>query len=112
MTPAPIGFFYGDHFETPDPTDTYGELYLPIDYVSGTELSGSLTLTNRTLADLGWVGGESFSLSWNGGQDSLRLTVVPEPTTLASILCVALGLYIFRCAQRHTRELQREPPPL
>ena len=68
VTPAPIGFFYGDQFETPDPTDTYGELYLPISYLSGTELSGSLTLTNRTLADFGWVGGESWSFSWNGGK--------------------------------------------
>ena len=62
------------------------------------------------LADFGWVGGESWSFSWNAGQDSLTLNVVPEPTTLASILSVALGLYTFRSMQRHTRELQREPP--
>ena len=108
---APIGFFYGDQFETPDPTDTYGELYLPIGYLSGTELSGSLTLTNRTLADFGWVGGESWSFSWNAGQDSLTLNVVPEPTTLASILCATLGLQAFRSMQRNPRELRRKAPP-
>ena len=107
----PIGFFYGDQFETPDPTDTYGELYLPISYLSGTELSGSLTLTNRTLADFGWVGGESWSFSWNAGQDSLTLNVVPEPTTLASILCATLGLQAFRSMQRNPRELRRKAPP-
>ena len=112
VSTSPIGFFYGEHFETLDPDDTFGQLYLPTSYLSGTELSGSLTLTNRTLADFGWVGGESISLSWNGGQDSLTLNVVPEPTTLTSILCVALGLYTFRCMQRNARELRREPPPI
>ena len=107
---APIGFFYGDQFETPDPSDTYGELYLPISYLSSTELSGSLTLTNHTLADFGWVGGESWSFSWNAGQDSLTLNVVPEPTTLASILCATLGLQALRSMQRNARELRREPP--
>ena len=110
LTDVPIGFYYGDQFETPDPTDSYGELYLPIDYVSGTELSGSLTLTNRTLADFGWMGDESFSLSWNGGQDSLTISVIPEPTTLTSILCATLGLQAFRSMQRNPCEPRREPP--
>ena len=113
VSPATIGFFYADdNYATITTNDAYGELYLPIGYLSGTELSGSLILTNRTLADFGWVGGESWSFSWNAGQDSLTLNVVPEPTTLASILCVALGLYTFRCMQRHAREPRREPPPV
>ena len=111
VSPATIGFFYADdNYATITTNDAYGELYLPIGYLSGTELSGSLILTNRTLADFGWVGGESWSFSWNAGQDSLTLNVVPEPTVVASILSVALGLYTFRSMQRHTR-LQREPPP-
>ena len=111
VTPAPIGFFYTeDNFETLATNDAYGELYLPIGYVSGTELSGSLTLTNRTLADFGWEGGESFSLSWNDGQDSLTFNVIPEPTTLASILSVSLGLIAFRSAQRNAREHRPAPP--
>ena len=66
--------------------ETTDELFLPASYVSGGSLSGSMTFTGRTLANLGATPG-TYVYTLDSG-DTIRLTVgpsatVPEPASLA-----------------------------
>ena len=96
---------------------THAFLALPTNYLSGASLTNQVTFYNSQLSDFDLADPSLTNgmiwVSWGDGQDSftLQTSVIPEPTTLASILCATLGLYTFRSMQRHARELQREPPP-
>lgn len=75
-----------------------GRVFLPIDYVSGAELSGYTIFENVSLADLGFSDGQTYTWSWGavaGHHDTLTLTAsispVPEPahyTMLAGLVAV------------------------
>ena len=110
-----VGLLQWEDFFTPGTTNAF--LALPTDYISGESLTNQVTFYNSQLSDFALADSSLTNgitwVSWGNGQDTftLQTSVIPEPTTLASILCVALGLYIFRCAQRNAREPRREPPP-
>ena len=91
-------------------------LALPTDYSSGSQLTNQVTflasqLSDFDMADSSLTNGISWA-SWGDGQDTftLQTSVIPEPTTLASILSVSLGLIAFRSAQRKAREHRPAPP--
>jgi hypothetical protein len=69
-----------------------GDIYLPVNYVSGTALSGSSTWLGQSIASLGLYEG-SYTWHWGSGAnaDSLTLNIsasapVPEPETYAMLL--------------------------
>lgn len=69
-------------------------LMVEADYVSGSPLSATMTFSNETIAGLGMTEGV-YTWTWNWThetvphQDSLTLTVTPEPT---SAIFLALGM--------------------
>ena len=109
-----IGLLQWEDFFNPGTTNAF--LALPTDYISGASLTNQITFHNSQLSDFALAAPSLTNgmtwVSWGNGQDTLTLqtSVIPEPTTLASILCLALGLYTFRCMQRHARASRREPP--
>jgi PEP-CTERM motif len=62
-----------------------GEIDVPAGYVSGSALSGSMTLDSTTIAGMGMTSG-TYTWTWGSGADADSLTVniasVPEPSTL------------------------------
>lgn len=102
-TTDPIGFFFGDNFETLDPIDTFGELYLPASYTSGADLSGSLVLSNQTLATFGLTIGDQHTFGWNSGTDTLTFQVIPEPTVFGLVLLSSGALFGIRRIKFSTR---------
>jgi len=67
-------------------------LIVPVDYISGGSLSGSMTFSGATLASLG-INPGTYVWSWGAGSnaDSFTLQAVPEPsTTLFAGLAVAV----------------------
>lgn len=75
-------------------------LYAPMNYVAGTNISGSLTFSGQDLAALGVTAGSSGSLTYTGGVSinwSAAVSAVPEPSSFAT-LCglAALGLSMSR----------------
>ena len=72
-----------------------GFIEVPLDYVSGTPLSGSSTWDGQTLASLGLTPG-TYVYSWGTGADADSLTVniegVPEPSTWAMMVLGFAGL--------------------
>ena len=110
-TNATVGFYFGDDFDTSDPNDTFGELYLPTNYISGSEISATLTLTDRTLADFGWEIGDTSTLGWAAEQDTLVFTVIPEPATTGLLFLSAGSLLGFRRLKRKTRFWETDTAP-
>ncbi len=68
----------------------------PLGYSSGSPLSGTATFANKDLvSDMGFTPGDSGSFS--GGGNTINFTVVPEPSTWATLAGVAmLGLACWR----------------
>jgi len=79
-------------------------LFVPYQYPSGRALSGTATITGKTLADLGLTPGSTLTWSWSrgGNADSLRVTVVPEPHQYA--MAAGLGLVGIGLWRRHARK--------
>ncbi len=79
-------------------------IFVPIGYVSGNPLSGSLTFDNKTIAGLGLTPG-TYTYTWGTGPvESLTVNIspasVPEPSSLALAgMAVAAGL-IAACRRR------------
>jgi len=75
-------------------------IYVPENYVNNTQISGTATFSNTTLAALGLIEGV-YTWEWGfNNPDSATLTVVPEPATNVLLLlggsAVCLGLSILR----------------
>lgn len=70
-----------------------GDLAVPLNYVSGTTISGSMTFNGTTLATMGLTQG---TYNWTVGNNDLSITdtvslnVVPEPASSAALLAMAL----------------------
>ncbi len=65
-------------------------LAVPVDYVSGTFLSGTSLHANRTIASLGLTPGE-YVQSWGSGAsaDSFTVRIVPEPAAAWLVTAIA-----------------------
>jgi hypothetical protein len=82
---------------------------LPTTYVSGTQITGSLTFDSTTLAALGLTPGASYDFTWesNAHADSLEINIeptsqsVPEPVSLAMFAAGLTTLGLIR--RRRTR---------
>jgi len=83
-------------------------LVLPMDYTSGTSLSGTSTFTGFTLARLGFTPGQISTWSWGAGAtaDSLRLEVV-DPNPVPAPLPIAGAAAVF-CRLKRLRRRSRQ----
>ncbi len=82
----------------------FGELYVPVGYVSGTPLADTATFPNATFASLGFTPG-TYTFTWGTGvtADSLVVTSgVPEPSTWA-LLAVGAGAPALAALRRRVR---------
>lgn len=80
-----------------------GYILLPVGYISGSELSGTLTFDDTTIAALGLTDG-TYTYTWGSGASADSLTVdiggsvvtppaaAPEPSSLALLGSGVLGL--------------------
>ena len=70
-----------------------GRLYLPADYVSQSQLSGTATFEDNTVAGMGLTEGQ-YVWTWGSGDnaDSLTLNITPEPATMAMLALGATAL--------------------
>lgn len=70
-------------------------IFVPVGYVSGDDLSTTVTWTNKTLSGLGLTDG-SYTWTWGSGStaDSFTINVgaVPEPSTYALLALGSLGV--------------------
>ena len=79
----------------------FGRLVVPLNYVSGTALSDSMTFNNATFASLGVTPG-TYVWSWGDGADqrfTLRIGAVGVPDgsiTISLFGCALLGLAVLR----------------
>jgi PEP-CTERM motif len=106
---------FGSHVITPTSSATgdiiginggLGYIFVPAGYVSGSALSGSMTLDNTTIAGMGMTSG-TYTWTWGTGADADSLTVniasVPEPSTLVlagAALLAGLGTWVRRRGRR------------
>lgn len=77
-----------------------GSLLLPVGETSGT-FNSTATWNTHTFASLGLTDGNSLSITWDEGRESLTVNVgtvaVPEPSTYAAITSlVCMGAVIYR----------------
>jgi len=74
-------------------------LFVPLNYISGTALSDSMTFNNATFASLGVTPG-TYVWSWGDGANqmfTLRIGAVPDGGSTISLLgCALLGLAALR----------------
>ncbi len=70
------------------------KLFLPVNYVSGSSISGTSTYSGKTLSELGMTVG-TYNWSWgsgaNAGTAQLNISAVPEPSTYA-LAAIATGV--------------------
>ena len=88
---------------TPFAYQTNPLIWLPSDYISGSEIWGSCLFEGESIASVS--PNENFSMSWGSGENADSLTVtlnaVPEPS---SILLIGLGAFIaYACRYFHRR---------
>ena len=72
---------------------------VPIGYTSGTELSGTATFNNNTIAGMGLTEG-TYTYTWGSGASADSITVqvgaIPEPATFAFIGLFGVGAIAIR----------------
>jgi PEP-CTERM motif len=125
---GPVNFGTGETGETFEPNMGSGgsmginsdngainELIVPHNYVSGTQLSASMTFDDQTFSSLGVTPG-TFVWTWGSGPtaDSFTLDVetaaVPEPTSLVLLGTALIGCgAVFRRRQAATRPTVSAP---
>ena len=72
-------------------------IYVPRNYVSGSQLAGTATYNSKTIASLGMTPG-TYTWTWGSGAtaDSAQLIVgtapIPEPSSLGLLALGAFGL--------------------
>ncbi len=101
--PRPIGggtFFTlattssGDNFMM-----NYYSLFLPQGYVSGSQLSGTATFSNKTIADLGLTEG-TYVYTWGSGANAdsatIQVAAIPEPSVMALSVIFGGGVLAVR----------------
>lgn len=76
-----------------------GIIFLSPDYVSGTALSGSVTLPGTTAATLGFVSDFDYTLGNNSIAFDTQLTAVPVPATLP-LLAGGMGALVLAARRR------------
>jgi hypothetical protein len=81
-----LGDTFGMSFLTSNNTAT---IFLPANYVSGTAISGSMTIPNQSVSSTG-LSPASFTLG--GGDGVISFQAVPEPSALALCVVAAAGL--------------------
>ncbi len=98
---GPTAFLTGTEVEFTAPDASSGDLFgiwasvsdiwVPESYVSGSALAGSSTWFNTTVQDLGFVTG-TYTWTWgvDDTADSLTVTVVPEPSSIAVLAGTAV----------------------
>jgi hypothetical protein len=75
-------------------------VYAPFGFVSGSSLSGQMTMSGTSIATLGIINGITAA-SWAGDSILISTTPVPEPSTYAAIAGVgALFLAVFSRRRR------------
>lgn len=69
-------------------------VYVPVGYVDGTPLQGSMTFSSRTIESMNFVPGETYNWSWDTttGTDSFTLKIAPEPTSLVALVVGGISL--------------------
>lgn len=71
-------------------------LNVPLNYVSGSTLTGSMTFANATFTSLGLTPG-SYVYTWASDSVVLNIQAIPEPAAYASLFGVGvLGLALLR----------------
>ena len=79
------------------PGDSFPGLVLDAAYVSGSPISGTLTVPG-SVASLGLAPSSTWNWGTAGNADSLTISAIPEPGTA---LLTILGLGIFSFSRRH-----------
>ena len=91
----------GDHVGV---TLNSGEIWLPTDYVSGSDLYGTATW-NNTSFDARHITPGTYTATYNDGADSvvLQIGAVPEPATSGLLVLSGLALFGLRRLKNHYR---------
>jgi hypothetical protein len=83
----------------------FGAVFVPVAYVSGSNLSDTSTWDNATIADLGLFPG-TYTYTWGSGAtaDSFTINVVgtPEPRTIWLLGIGGIGLILHRLRKHRT----------
>ena len=70
---------------------------LPVDWISGSNISGQMTWTNTSLDSLGIDTSQVHTWTLRGTGDTITMSAVPESSSTALLLgIIALGLMAFR----------------
>ncbi len=74
-----------------------GHIWVPLDYISDSQISGTSSWSGRSLASLGLSVGE-YTWTWGSGAsgDSFTLLIVPEPSCVHLLWLGALSLILHR----------------
>lgn len=86
-----VGFSGGDNW-----------LFVPLNYVSETPLSASMTVVDRNFDDFSMIAGESYTLPWAVGtadEDSLTVNIVPESTNFTISPSIVNGQFRYQLEQ-------------